>query len=50
MTGMAAEEAWNPKSVGAKLGSTGFRVERELKEEEKRATGALPEERFSILK
>jgi hypothetical protein len=42
MTGMAAKEVWNPKSVGAKLGSKGFWVERVPKEEEKRATGALP--------
>jgi hypothetical protein len=48
MSGMAAEQAENPKSVGTKLGSRGFRVERMLKEEEKRATGALPQERFSI--
>jgi hypothetical protein len=48
MIGMAVEEVWNPKSVGAKLGSRGFRVERVPKEEEKRATGALPQEWFSI--
>jgi hypothetical protein len=48
MTGMAAEEVRNPKSVGAKPGSRGFRVEQMPKEEEKRATGALPQERFSI--
>jgi hypothetical protein len=48
MTRMAAEEVWNPKSAGAKLGSRGFQVEREPKEEEKRVTGALPQEWFSI--
>jgi hypothetical protein len=48
MTGMAAEGVWNPKSMGVKLGSRGFWVERVLKEEEKWVTGALPQERFSI--
>jgi hypothetical protein len=48
MSGMAAERAENPKSVGTKLGSRGFWVERMPKKEEKRATGALPQERFSI--
>jgi hypothetical protein len=48
MNGMAAEGLWNPKSVGAKLGSRGFWVEQVPKEEEKRATRVLPQERFSI--
>jgi hypothetical protein len=42
MNGMATERVWNPKSVGAKLGSEEFRGKQALKEEEKRATGALP--------
>jgi hypothetical protein len=42
MSGMAAERAENPNSVGTKLGNRGFQVERMPKEEEKRATGALP--------
>jgi hypothetical protein len=46
MNGMAAERFWNPKSVGVKLRSRGFRGKRALKEEEKRAIGALPQERF----
>jgi hypothetical protein len=48
MSGMVAGRAENLKSVGAKLGSRGFRVERVSKEEEKRATGALPQEWFPI--
>jgi hypothetical protein len=48
MSGMAAERVGNPKSVGMKLGSRGFQVERMSKEEEKRAIGALPQERFPI--
>jgi hypothetical protein len=48
MNGMAAERIWNPKFVGAKLTSRGFRGEWALKEEEKRATGALPQERFLV--
>jgi hypothetical protein len=48
MNGMTAERVWNPKSVGAKLRSRGFRGKRVLKEEEKRATGALPQERFPV--
>jgi hypothetical protein len=48
MSGMAAERAENPNSVGTKLGSRGFQVKRMPKEEEKRATGALPQERFPI--
>jgi hypothetical protein len=48
MNGMAAERVWNPKSVGAKLRSRGFRGKRALKEEEKRATSALPQERFPV--
>jgi hypothetical protein len=48
MNGMAAERVWNPKFVGAKLRSRGFRGEWALKEEEKRATGALPQERFPV--
>jgi hypothetical protein len=42
MNGMSAEGAWNPKSVGVKLGSRGFWSKRVLKEEEKRTTGDLP--------
>jgi hypothetical protein len=48
MNRMAAERVWNPKSMGAKLRSRGFRGERVLKEEEKRATGALPQEWFPV--
>jgi hypothetical protein len=48
MNGMAAERVWNPKSVGAKLRSRGFWGKRALKEEEKRATGVLPQERFPV--
>jgi hypothetical protein len=48
MNGMAAEGVWNPKSVGSKLRSRGFRGERALKEEEKRATGVLPQEQFPV--
>jgi hypothetical protein len=48
MNRMAAERVSNPKSVGAKLKSRGFRGKRALKEEEKRATGALPQERFLV--
>jgi hypothetical protein len=48
MSEMATERAENPQSMGTKLGSTGFRVEQMPKEEEKRATGALPQEQFSI--
>jgi hypothetical protein len=48
MNGMVAEGVWNPKSMGAKLGSIGFWVEQVPKEEEKRATGVLPQEWFSI--
>jgi hypothetical protein len=48
MKRMVAEGVWNPKSMGAKLGSRGFQVERVPKEEEKRATGALPQEWFSV--
>jgi hypothetical protein len=48
MNGMAAERVWNPKSVGAKLGSRRFWGKRVLKEEEKWATGALPQERFPV--
>jgi hypothetical protein len=46
MSGMAVERAENPNPVGTKLGRRVFQVERMLKEEEKRATGALPQERF----
>jgi hypothetical protein len=45
---MVAERAETPNPVGRKLGSRGFRVERMPKEEEKRATGALLQERFPI--
>jgi hypothetical protein len=48
MSGMVAEQAENPSPVGTKLGSRGFLVERTPREEEKRATGALPQERFLI--
>jgi hypothetical protein len=48
MNGMAAERVWNPKFVGVKLRSRGFRGEWALKEEKKRATGALPQERFPV--
>jgi hypothetical protein len=48
MNGMAAEGVWNPKSVGAKLRSRGFWGKQALKEEEKRAIGVLPQERFPI--
>jgi hypothetical protein len=48
MSGMATEQAENPKSMGTKLGSRGFQVERMPNEEEKRATDTLPQERFSI--
>jgi hypothetical protein len=48
MNGMAVEGAWNPKSVGVKLGSRGFQSKRALKKEEKRATGDLPQERSPI--
>jgi hypothetical protein len=48
MNGMAAEGVWNPKSAGVKLGSRGFRGEQALKEEEKRATGDLPQERSQV--
>jgi hypothetical protein len=34
--------------MGTKLGSRGFQVERTPKEEEKWATGALPQEWFPI--
>jgi hypothetical protein len=37
MSGMAVAGVWNPKSVGVKLRSRGFRGERALKKEEKRA-------------
>jgi hypothetical protein len=42
MNGMATERVWNPKSAGEKLGSRGFRGKQALREEEKRAAGALP--------
>jgi hypothetical protein len=48
MSRMVAERAENPNPVGAKLGSEGFWVERMPKEEGKRATGALLQERFPI--
>jgi hypothetical protein len=48
MSGMAAERAENPNSVGTKLESRGFQVEQMPKEEEKWATGALPQEWFPI--
>jgi hypothetical protein len=48
MSGMVAERAENPNPVGMKLGSRGFQVEQMPKEEEKRATGALFQERFPI--
>jgi hypothetical protein len=48
MNGMAAEEARNPKSVGTKLESRGFWGERARKEEEKRATDDLLQERSPV--
>jgi hypothetical protein len=48
MNGMAVEGAWNPKSVGVKLRSRGFWGKRVLKEEEKRATDDLPQERSPV--
>jgi hypothetical protein len=48
MNEMAAEGVWNPKSMGVTLGSRGFWGERALKEEEKRATGDLPQERSPV--
>jgi hypothetical protein len=48
MSEMVAERAENPKYVGMKLGSRGLWVERMSKEEEKRATGASPQEWFPI--
>jgi hypothetical protein len=48
MNGMAAEGAWNPKSVGVKLESRGLWGERALKEEGKWATGDLPQERSLV--
>jgi hypothetical protein len=48
MSGIVAERAENPNPVGTKLGNRGFQVERMPKEEEKRATGALLQERFPI--
>jgi hypothetical protein len=48
MNGMAAVGVWNPKSVGEKLGSRGFRGKRVLKEEEKWATGGSLQGRFPV--
>jgi hypothetical protein len=48
MNGMAAEGARNPKSVGTKLEIRGLWGKRALKEEEKRATGVLPQERLPV--
>jgi hypothetical protein len=48
MNGMAAAGVRNPKSVAVKLGSRGFRGERALKEDEKRATGVLLQEWFPV--
>jgi hypothetical protein len=48
MNGMVAVGVWNPKSVGENLGSRGFRGERALKEEEKRATGVSLQGWFPI--
>jgi hypothetical protein len=48
MNRMVAEGARNPKSVGTKLESRGFWGEQALKEEEKRATGDLLQERTPI--
>jgi hypothetical protein len=48
MSGMVVERAENPNPMGTKLGSRGFQVEQMPKEEEKRATGALLQERFPI--
>jgi hypothetical protein len=43
-----AERAENPNHLGMKLRSRGFQVERMPKEEEKRVTGALPQERSPV--
>jgi hypothetical protein len=48
MNGMAAEGARNPKSIGRKLENRGLWGERALKEEEKRATGDLLQERSPV--
>jgi hypothetical protein len=48
MNGMAAVGVWNPKSMGVKLRSRGFRGERALKEKEKRATGVPLQEWFPV--
>jgi hypothetical protein len=48
MSGMVAERAKNPNPLGTKLGSRGFQVERMPKEEEKRATDALLQERSPV--
>jgi hypothetical protein len=48
MSGMVAEQAENPNPLGTKLGSRGFQVERMPKEEEKRVTGALLQERTLV--
>jgi hypothetical protein len=45
MNGMVAERAENPNPLGTKLGNRGSQVERMPKEEEKRATDALFQER-----
>jgi hypothetical protein len=48
MSGMVAERAEDPNPLGMKFGSKGFQVERMPKEEEKRATGALLQERSPV--
>jgi hypothetical protein len=48
MSGMVAAGVWNPKSVGVKLRSRGFRGERALKKEEKRVAGDSLQERSQV--
>jgi hypothetical protein len=48
MSGMVAEQAKNPNPLGTKPGSRGFLVEQMPKEEEKRATDALFQERSLV--
>jgi hypothetical protein len=48
MSRMVAKRAENPNPLGTKLGSRGFRVERMPKEEEKRATDTLLQERSPV--
>jgi hypothetical protein len=48
MSGMVAEQTRNHNPMATKLGSRGSRVERMLKEEEKRAAGARLQERSPV--